>query len=114
MYNDTPNELKKLIRITEVLRDRIGHNISLAVVHTFLLAVQHPDEGVVDLTKRLKTNKATVSRHLLDLSEKLRTGEPGYGVLKRMPDQPDLREVRYSVTPKGAEILNSLSNILTD
>lgn len=111
MTRDNSTELKKLIRISEVLRSSIHPNIPLALVHSFLIAAQHSNEGVNELANRVGMSKSTMSRHLLDLSERLRNGKPGYGLLKRNHDNPDLREVRYTVTHKGSLVLSQLQEI---
>lgn len=112
MTSGGSDALKKLMRSVAFLRSSLDENIPLTVVHSFLTVAQHPGEGVMNLSNRVGVSKSTMSRHLLDLSDRLRTGAPGYEVLKRTHDPVDLRGVRYTITAKGTLILNQLIEIM--
>jgi hypothetical protein len=43
--------------------------------------------------------KATMSRYLLDLSDKLRTGDSGYKLINRDTDPEELRRNMYTLAP---------------
>ncbi|MBB3910172.1 MarR family winged helix-turn-helix transcriptional regulator [Sphingomonas desiccabilis] len=106
--------LRKLNRLFSTIRSSMGESIPLQVAHTFVLACQNEGIGVVELAERAGATKATMSRHLLDLSERLRNGQPGYGLLQRTQDPNNLRSIIYTVTPKGKLLKNQLVDILED
>jgi DNA-binding MarR family transcriptional regulator len=104
--------LKKLNQVFSAFRSSLDGSIPLQLVQTFIVVAENEGKGVNDLSDLVGTNKSTMSRHLLDLSDKLRTGAPGYGILKRSADPKNLRSVHYSVTPKGRLLLNQINDIL--
>jgi DNA-binding MarR family transcriptional regulator len=106
--------MRKLNRLFSTIRSAIGENIPVQVAHTFVLVCQNEGLGVLELAERAGASKATMSRHLLDLSERLRNGMPGYGLLSRTQDPTDFRAIIYTVTPKGQLLKNQLVDILED
>lgn len=112
--DNTQRAMKKLNRLMATFRSSIGETIPLQVAHTFILVCQNEGLGVVELAERAGASKGTMSRHLLDLSERLRNGQDGYGLLLRTQDPSNLRSVIYTLAPKGKLLKNQLVDILED
>lgn len=100
--------IKRNIQRLAAFRSSIDPNITVQAAQTFLVVAEHPGMGVVEMAQLTGATKATMSRHLLDLSDRLRNGEEGYGLLRRVQDPNNLRSVSYAVTPKGQLLLNAL------
>ena len=101
-------------RFLSTFRSTIDETIPIQIADTFLLVSENEGKGVVDLAELAGTNKSTMSRHLLDLSDTLRTGQPGYGLLTRTQDPGNLRSVLYTLSPRGKLLLGNLVGILED
>ncbi|WP_375272841.1 MarR family winged helix-turn-helix transcriptional regulator [Sphingomonas sp.] len=112
--DEAEKALKKLDRIFSTIRSSIGESISLQVAHTFVLVCRNEGLGVVELAERAGASKGTMSRHLLDLSERLRNGQDGYGLLQRTQDPSSLRSIIYTLTPKGKLLKNQLVDNIED
>lgn len=93
--------LKKLDRVLTAWRQATSGSSPTQLFHTFILAAMHEGIGVTDLAEKAGASKGTMSRHLLDLSGQLRSGEEGYGLLQRIQDPTSLRNVQYVLTNKG-------------
>ena len=100
--------LRKANNVLTLLRTAIDDNISLQLAQAFLVVAMHEGEGVAGLAERAGTNKSTMSRYLLDLSDHLRTGATGYGLLIRTNDPNNLRMVMYTLTNRGKLLRNSV------
>lgn len=58
-------------------------------------------ESLQELADMSGIRKATMSRYLLDLSDKLRTGDNGYKLINRDIDPEELRRNMYTLAPRG-------------
>jgi DNA-binding MarR family transcriptional regulator len=79
-------------------------------VQMFLLVALNEGASMTDLAIEADMRKATASRYLLDLSDKNRLGQPGFGLVSREVDPQELRRNVYSLTPKGRSLVNDLIN----
>ncbi|KIU29290.1 hypothetical protein SR41_04585 [Sphingomonas melonis] len=112
MTDNKTKALKKANQVLTAFRSTIDEVIPIQIAHAFLIVAQNEGKGVVELADLAGANKSTMSRHLLDLSDQLRTGQPGYGLLVRSQDPTNLRSVIYSLSPKGKLLVNQIANIL--
>jgi len=106
--------LRRSDRFLTAIRSSIDDTIPVQIAHTFVKVCMNPGKGVVELAELTGASKSTMSRHLLDLSETLRTGAPGYGLLLRTVDPTNLRSVVYTLTPRGKLFRNTLADIMED
>lgn len=104
--------LDKAIRINRVWQGGTTMEVPLPVVQTFLTAARYEGKTVNELVELTNGNRSTTSRHLLDLSENLRNGNPGYGLLDRVRNPTDLRSVVFVVTPRGKTILAQFKDVM--
>ncbi len=104
--------LDKLLRVNRVLMASIDMDLSMPLVQTFLTAARNEGRTVNDLAELANGPRSTVSRHLLDMSETLRNGKPGYDLLNRVRHPKDLRSVIFVLTPKGKMVLSQIKEIM--
>lgn len=88
------------------------HEVPAPLVQTFLAVARNEGKTVNELVELTNGNRSTVSRHLLDLSENLRNGAPGYGLLNRVRNPTDLRSVMFVLSPKGKNYLTQMRDIM--
>ncbi|SDR09013.1 hypothetical protein SAMN05519103_00699 [Rhizobiales bacterium GAS113] len=84
----------------------VGHARSLLAV------ALEPGAGSADYAKRVGSLQPVISRHLLELGIKARTGGPGLGLIDRQSDPADLRNHRNYLTSNGKRAIAALSSIL--
>lgn len=77
----------------------------------FMAVAMEPGHGTVYYAKKLGMVQPVVSRILLEIGQKTRTGGAGLGLVDSATDPVDLRLRRYFLTPKGTALLNSLLKI---
>jgi DNA-binding MarR family transcriptional regulator len=111
---DFQRAVRRLDRLLATIRSSIDETIPVQIAHTFVIVARNEGKGVVELAEIAGTNKSTMSRHLLDLSESLRSGQPGYGLLIRASDPGNLRSVLYTLSPRGKLLLGNLVGVLED
>jgi DNA-binding MarR family transcriptional regulator len=102
----------KLERLMGQVRSSIDPAVPAQLVQTFLVVAQHEGKSLREIQERLDASMSTVSRHLLDLGERNRKMEPGYGLVDRRPNPVNLRENTYKLTPKGSLLIRQLVQII--
>lgn len=109
---DVNAALDKLIRAFRIIQSNIPKEIPFALAQTFLVAARYEGSTVSEIKERTDGNLSTVSRHLLDLSENLRNGEPGYGLLNRIHSPTDRRSVIFELTKKGRLVSSQVRDVM--
>lgn len=74
----------------------------------FVAVAINEGSSLTELAEITDAKKSTASRYLLNLSEKRRTGQPGYGVVQREVDPDELRRNMYSLTPLGRKLVDNI------
>lgn len=82
--------------------------IPIGMVQMFLTVALNEGASLTELAEISDMRKSTVSRYLLDLSDKTRSGNPGYGLISRENDPQELRRNMYSLTAKGRIVLQKM------
>jgi DNA-binding MarR family transcriptional regulator len=80
-------------------------------VQMFLLVALNEGASLTELAEEGDMKKSTASRYLLDLSDKTRSGDAGYGLITREPDPEELRRNMYALTDKGRQIVANLVGV---
>src|SRR3546814_13689791 len=75
--------LKNFRRALLQVRAAIGPTIPTQLVQTFVDVALNEGKSLGELAELVGSNASTVSRHLLDLGERNRRMEPGYGLVDR-------------------------------
>lgn len=83
-----------------------GPSLTAGMMRMFLNAALREGANQTDLINLTGISRPTASRQLLDLGETKRDGTPGLNWLDRGTSYGSLREVRYSLTPQGRDIID--------
>ena len=88
-------------------------NPSMPAAQIYVLALVSLNEGksLTELCQISGIRHATLSRYLLDLSDKRRTGD-GYGfkLVNRETDPMELRKNMYTLAPKGRHLFKTIAS----
>lgn len=108
---DNRPALKKLSRVLNVIKE---YDAKLLIGHVHLLILVSLNEGksVSELAELSKGKLSSVSRYLLDMSHKVRSGGPGYNLITREPDAHDLRKYVFRLTPAGRALVGQVEALL--
>jgi DNA-binding MarR family transcriptional regulator len=86
----------------------LSRTMPVTEAQVFLYVSLNEGKSLVDLVKLTGLKQATLSRYLLDLSDKARGGGPGFGLVKRESDPTELRKNMYSLSAQGRNMLSSI------
>ncbi len=81
-------------------------------VVAFLLVATDEGKGVVDYAKRAGVSMSVMSRHLLDIGERNRRMEKGFGLVTYRANPMELRKHEYALTPKGHALARKIVETL--
>jgi len=112
MANANPNidDNRTLLRLAQALEEfeSFSGTMPVSQVRTFFLVASHEGKSQGELAMLADLKVSTISRYLLDLSEKTRKGAEGYGLIRREADPQELRRNMYSLTPKGRNLASRI------
>ena len=91
---------------------QLNPSMSGNLVECLLLVTLKPGGGPTDYAKDLEVTSGQVSRWMLELGERARDGGDGHGLIQRLGGSTDLREVHYTLTPKGKAMMKKFSEKL--
>lgn len=80
----------------------------VALIAAFLLVSIEEGLSVLEYAERGKIPVSTMSRHLLDLGDRNRKGEPGMGLITSRANLLDNRRREYMLTAKGHALREKL------
>lgn len=104
--------MKALATVERVLRQAraaIDPNVPTQLVQAFVLVAMNEGKSLTELAKLAGSSASTASRHLLDLGERNRKKEPGYGLVNRQNDPMSLRTNIYTLTARGRLVATTLA-----
>ena len=104
-------ELARLSEALDLFKD-ICSTMPLSQLQAFLLVANDQGKSLGELSAITGMKQSTLSRYLLDWSDKTRKGTQGYGLVAREAVPEELRRNCYSLTAKGYALLNKLSAAL--
>lgn len=84
----------------------------LQYVYTFLLVVENEGESVSDYAQMAEVPQTVMTRHLLDIGDRNRSGEEGFGLVTQERDRKDLRKHHAKVTSIGHALLHKIITAL--
>lgn len=114
MSPDNADGIKRLERVLRQVRTSIEPTVPTQLVQAFLAVSLNEGQSLGELAERLGTSISTASRQLLDLGERNRKKEPGYGLVDRKIDPMNLRVNRYTLSPKGRLLIKELAQIMNE
>lgn len=115
MTERTPSRAaKRAGDLFQALRGQIGRHVSAEALHIFWLVAMNEGRSVAEVAELVGSPAWSTSRTLLDLGDAKRGGNAGYGLLQRTTDPTNLRVIRYSLTPKGKILKNTILSLMED
>jgi hypothetical protein len=87
------------------------HMMPLQYLVTFLLVAQEEGLSVQDYASRARVAKSVMSRHLLDIGDRTRTGEEGLGLVTSRPKFHNMREHEVLLTARGRALAERIDLI---
>jgi DNA-binding MarR family transcriptional regulator len=100
-----------VLEVLEYFRQERG-TIPVSQVCAFIRVALEEGENVNHYTAKIGSAQSVVSRHLLDLADALRNGEPGLGLITRRLAPTSARDVQYFLTAKGKHWLARIIDIM--
>lgn len=97
----------RLLRSLNVFK-LLNERMPLQYVTSFLAVATDEGQSVTEYARKLGVNVTTMSRHLLDIGERNRNMEPGYGLVTYRADPLELRKHQYFLTPKGKQLIHTI------
>jgi DNA-binding MarR family transcriptional regulator len=91
----------------------LNGRIPLRCVQAFLAVALRPGQSVGDYARACRLSTSTMSRNLLDIGERNRTGEEGYGLVRGRENPNNRRECEYYLTERGTTFLTKVLTLLT-
>lgn len=115
-FKPTLNEEEKafarsLMLALEPFRE-IRPTMPLQYVYTFLQVACDEGCGVMEYAKAAGVSPTVMTRHLLDIGDRNRNREEGFGLVTQERDRNDLRRHHARVTPRGKVLMRRLINAL--
>lgn len=86
----------------------LRQTMPLQYVTAFLLVAEEEGMGVGDYAKRAGVSVSVMSRHLLDIGERNRDMEAGFGLVTYRSNPMELRKHEYFLTDKGRATLHKI------
>jgi len=108
------NRLKKFSRALQAARSSIDPTASSQLIQAFVAVAMNEGKTTTEISHILGTNLSTASRQLLDLGDRNRKMEPGYGLVDRRTDPMNLRSNNYFLTPRGKLVAEQIAAALED
>jgi DNA-binding MarR family transcriptional regulator len=84
----------------------------LQYVYTFLLVATDEGKGGTEYAQKVGVSPTAMTRHLLDIGDRNRALEHGFGLITQERDRHDLRRHHARVTPQGKALMNRIVNAL--
>lgn len=106
--DDARRSVRKLLTILASIQD-VNPFMPLPEVAAFLYVAINEGKSLTEISQIAGAKQSSMSRYLLDLSEKVRGGGAGYSLVRRETDPNELRRNLYTLTPKGRALVNSIA-----
>jgi DNA-binding MarR family transcriptional regulator len=87
---------------------KLNANIPLRCVQALFLVAQREGRSVSDYAQLAEMPASTMSRNLLDIGERNRHMEPGFGLVVGKRNPENLRELEYFLSVKGRALVRKV------
>lgn len=111
----TEQEIKAVTKVDRLLgefRSSIDPNIPAQMLQTFMAVAMNEGKSLTEYAELVSANLSTASRHMLELGDRNRRLEAGYGLVVRTPDPMNLRQNAYTLSRKGKLLLANIVKIM--
>lgn len=105
LSDDERSAAKALLGSLEPFR-ALRATMPLQYVTAFLLVAEEEGLSVVDYARRAGVSISVMSRHLLDIGDRNRNMEEGFGLVTYRSNPMELRKHEYMLTDKGRALLH--------
>jgi hypothetical protein len=102
---------RALLLALEPFREIRG-SMPLQYVYTFLQVATDEGKGVTEYAQKAGVSPTVMTRHLLDIGDRNRKAEQGFGLVTQERDREDLRRHHARITPTGKALMNKIMNAL--
>lgn len=109
---DSRKALRNLVFALGVLREQSA-TMPIGQVQTFFYVALNEGKSLGELAQLTGFKQSTLSRYLLDLSDKTRKGDNGYDLVRREADPHELRRNMYTLTAKGRKLVEGILAVST-
>jgi DNA-binding MarR family transcriptional regulator len=99
--------LKGMLAAIEAFR-AIRPTMPLQYVVAFLLVAMEEGLGIGDYAKRAGVSMSVMSRHILDIGDRNRHMEEGFGLVTSKQSPMELRKNEVYLTPKGRTLMHQI------
>lgn len=101
---------KLTLSALEVFRE-LRDTMPMQYVTTFLLVALNEGKSVTEYATMAGVSKSVMSRHILDIGERDRYMEEGFGLVTYRPHPMELRRHEVLLTDKGRALLHRLARV---
>lgn len=101
---DKETQVRGLLHACDLFLDLNGR-MPLRCVQTFLAVATRPGQSVDDYARLCRVSPSTMSRNLLDIGDRDRNMEEGYGLITGRDNPNNRRERQFHLTPVGETLL---------
>lgn len=108
---DIQEDLALALAIVDLFAE-LRQTMPLQYVRAFLLVGTNEGQGVGDYAEKAGVSLSVMSRHLLDIGDRNRHMEEGFGLVTQRPDPLELRKHQAMLTPKGKALAHKISRAL--
>jgi|SRR6185437_12808955 len=113
---DLPDDEKKVARSLLAalgLFKELRKTMPLQYVTAFLQVARQEGLGVTEYAERAGVSVSVMSRHLLDIGERNRRMDEGFGLVKYRASPLELRKHEYTLTPMGRSLMKKLVSAIS-
>ena len=103
---------KKIDLVLYQFRTSIDRNVPAQMLQSFMAVAMTEGKSLTEIAALVGANVSTASRHMLELGDRNRKMEPGYGLVTRTADPMNLRQNAYTLSSKGRLLLRSILQII--
>jgi DNA-binding MarR family transcriptional regulator len=92
--------------------EQIRHDMPMQYVRTFMLVCMEPGLSVIEYASRAGVSQTVMSRHLLDIGDRNRYLQPGFGLVTKKQDPMNLRRWEVLLTERGRQVAHKMIRAL--
>lgn len=109
--DDDKGALAQAMAVVDLFAE-LRQTMPLQYVRAFLLVALDEGKGVGDYAEKAGVSLSVMSRHLLDIGDRNRHMEEGFGLVTQRPDPLELRKHQAMLTPKGKALAHKIIRAL--
>lgn len=103
LSDDEKGVLKGVLRALDPFAE-MRVDMPLQYVRSFMLVAMEEGKGVSEYAEQAGVSQSVMSRHLLDIGDRDRYMNEGFGLVHKRQDPMELRKYRVFLTDKGRAI----------